>query len=446
MSPSSGLHVGMRAADYQRSSSGTNIRVGASELYGRHGELLQGGLFKAPMPPQHQAQPEVFGSTGGAATGGAGRRDPSRPADLGFDPSFPSSPLSGLGSPHRSPYAQTPGTPRPDYVQQLTDPFTQQSPLTSRPSPDPYANPQTPGTPRPHSDPSYLSTPPPHRLEQYTQQQSASRRPSPSHTNIDPYSSNPGTPRPSVTERFPRSPGSQRSADGYPQPSGTPRPSPDPYAPQPSTPRPQKAPEPFSQSQVDSFTPQAAGSGSSPLAPGLSGETFTPTHHQVRRTPSSQLCAAAFTWTHVSCLQSPGRQQQQDSFPRTPSSQTPKHPGILEESSFPGLAGQDLFEQSHMTPGSSQTDKTTTNEMAALAAASLDGPMSMLPQLGDSEEKLRQVGQVFASALLHRGSVLLSSTRVLCVPSASAAPAAHPEAAAAEERLTAGEGSAGGCF
>lgn len=77
---------------------------------------------------------------------------------------------------------------------------------------------------------------------------------------------------------------------------------------------------------------------------------------------------------------------------------------MSEESVFSGLAGQtsshDPFEQGHMTAGHSQTDKTTTNEMAALAAASLDGPMSMLPQIGDSEEKLRQVGQVFYSPLV----------------------------------------------
>lgn len=59
--------------------------------------------------------------------------------------------------------------------------------------------------------------------------------------------------------------------------------------------------------------------------------------------------------------------------------------------------GHDPFEQGHMTAGHSQTDKTATNEMAALAAASLDGPMSILPQIGDSEEKLKQVGQVFSS-------------------------------------------------
>lgn len=68
---------------------------------------------------------------------------------------------------------------------------------------------------------------------------------------------------------------------------------------------------------------------------------------------------------------------------------------MLEESGFSRLPGQtpvqDPFEQGLGTPCQSQTDKTATNEMAALAMASLDGPMGMLPQLGDSEEKLRQV-------------------------------------------------------
>lgn len=164
-----------------------------------------GGVFKAPMPPQQQLQVELFGLSGGGP-----RRDVSRPADVTFGlappQDVPSSPLSGLGSPQRSPYAQ-----RLDPSQQLSDPF--QSPLTSRPSPDPYTNPQTPGTPRPHSDPTYLSTPPSLRLDHFTQQ-SAARWPSPSHQTFDPYGSNPGTPRPTVAERFPRSPGSQPSPLG----------------------------------------------------------------------------------------------------------------------------------------------------------------------------------------------------------------------------------------
>lgn len=79
---------------------------------------------------------------------------------------------------------------------------------------------------------------------------------------------------------------------------------------------------------------------------------------------------------------------------------------------FPGLVtqtpGHDPFEQSHMAPGPPQADKTATNEMPALA---VDGPMSMLPQLGDSEEKLRQVGQI--SILLT--PVYLSSAKFLSI-------------------------------
>nr|XP_019968940.1 PREDICTED: histone-lysine N-methyltransferase 2C-like [Paralichthys olivaceus] len=63
----------------------------------------------------------------------------------------------------------------------------------------------------------------------------------------------------------------------------------------------------------------------------------------------------------------------------------------MPEDSFPGQTpGHDPFEQGHMTPGLSQIEKTAANEMAVLGVASLDGPMSILPQPGDSEEKLRQ--------------------------------------------------------
>ncbi|KAF7643369.1 hypothetical protein LDENG_00240600 [Lucifuga dentata] len=358
MSPPSGStpdhlarHASIRGTEsYQRTlHNSSGARMATSEPCGRANEMVQGGLFKAPMPPHQQLQQEVFGGTGGGRSRPA---DPGLPLPQPQDSAFPSSPLSGLSSPHRSPYAQTPGTPRPDYSQQIPDPFAQHSPLTSRPSPDPYSNPQTPGTPRPHSDPAYLSTPPTLRVEQFCQQ-SANRRPSPSHPNIDPYGSNPGTPRPSVTERFPRSPGGQRGADSYAQPAGTPRPSPDPYAQQPSTPRPQKAPEPFGQAPAES------GCGSAPLAAGLSGETagFIPTHHQ-----------------------SPGRQQHQ----------TQKHAVMSEDGSFSSRAGHEPAEHGHMTPAPLQTEKTAANEMAALGSAVLDGPISMLPQLGDSEEKLRQ--------------------------------------------------------
>lgn len=267
MSPSSGSasdlsgrYISLRAAEvHQR----MNQRVVVPGSPGRGCEFIQGGVFKAPMPPLQEA--------------GGARREPSRPTDLGFslplvlDPTFPSSPLSVLGSPHRSPYTQTPGTPRPDYSQQ--DVLSQQSPLSSRPSPDHYSNPQTPGTPRPHSDSAYLTTPPPLKPDQFTQQP-GNQRPSPSHLPPDPYTSNPGMPRPS--ERFPRSPGTQRNADPYAPPSGMTRPSPDPYLQQPSAPWPQKSPG-------DGFTTQPAASGSSPLTPGSSAEagTFIMTPPQV---------------------------------------------------------------------------------------------------------------------------------------------------------------------
>lgn len=264
----------------------SSVRVGTQGLGVRAGDFAEGGLFKAPMPPQQ----EVF------AGPGAVRRDPSRPSDLNFsfgaaqDQAFPSSPLPGLSSPHRSPYAQTPGTPgtpRPDYSQQVLEPFPQQSP--------PYMAPQTPGTPRPHSDPSYLQTSA-LRMDQY------SPRPSPSHHGVGTATATPG---------------------------------------------------PFGQSTGEA--------GSSLLAP---AETFG--HHQV----------------------SPGRQA--DTFSRTPSGgHTPKHPGTSEDGGFSSLPAHtpthDPFDQGHMAA------EKTANEMAVLAVASLDGPMSILPQLGDSEEKLRQV-------------------------------------------------------
>lgn len=259
INPPSG-HLGLRPTEsFQRSQNTGTLRHSTMDLNGRAGDAGQGNLFKAPMPPQQEA-------SGGS---GGGRRDPSRQTDPNFaglsqSQDFPSSPLSALGSPHRSPYAQMPGTPRPEYNQQSADPFMQQSP--------PYISPQTPGTPRPHSDPPYMVTPPALRLEQYSQQTpAAGPRFSPSHQNSDPYSSNPGTPRPSAVERFPRSPGSQRSGDT--SSSGTPRP--DQYSQQSPAPRSQKTP-------VDGFTPQHVGPGSSPLA----SESFTSAQHQVTQVPA----------------------------------------------------------------------------------------------------------------------------------------------------------------
>lgn len=246
---------------FQRSQNSGTLRHSTLDLSCRAGDPVQVNLFKAPMRPQQ----EVCSGAGGG--GGGGRRDPARPTDVNFagvsqsqDSAFPSSPLSALGSPQQSPYAQMPGTPRPEYNQQTADPFIQQSP--------PYITPQTTGTPRSH-DPAYMVTSPALRLEQYSQQQpAAGHRPSPSHQSTDPYSSNPGTPRPSVVERFPRSPGSQRSGDT--SSGGTPRP--DQYSQQSPTVRSQKP-------SVDGSTPQHIGPGSSPLAL----QNFTSTQHQVTK-------------------------------------------------------------------------------------------------------------------------------------------------------------------
>ncbi|XP_061522122.1 histone-lysine N-methyltransferase 2C-like isoform X2 [Phycodurus eques] len=323
----------------QHSRAAMKSPPSGSQVY--HRSQVQGGVFKAPMPPQTQLQQELFGT----------RRDPSRPADLSLpqpqDPAF----HSGLGSPQRSPYAPTLGTPRVDNSQQMAEPIVQQSSLPSQPSHDAYTNSPTSG---PHSDSLYLpntnpslSTSPALCLDHL--KMVTGRRPSPSHPALDPYSSNTGTPRPSVLERFPRSPGGTLTSDPYARAPGTPRPSSDPYVQQPPTPHPQKAAETFGQAQVESFTPQL---GRSSICRDLGGGTVT---HK----------------------QSP----QQDSFPRTPaSSQTPKHLG----------ASDDRFSSGHVTCGPTQMDKMAANDMVAVGVTSLEGPLCLLPQLGDSEEKLKQ--------------------------------------------------------
>lgn len=271
---------------FQRSQNSGTLRHSTLDPSFRAGDPVQVNLFKAPLRPQQ----EVCSGAGGG--GGGGRRDPSRPPDVNFaglsqsqDSAFPSSPLSALGSPQQSPYAQMPGTPRPEYNQQAADPFIQQSP--------PYINPQTSGTPRSHSDPAYMVTPPALRLEQYSQQQpAAGHRPSPSHQSSDPYSSNPGTPRPSVVERFPRSPGSQRGGDT--SSGGTARP--DQYGQQSPSVRAQNP-------SVDGSTPQHIGPGSSPLAL----QNFTSTQHQVTKRTElflSVFCQPLFICcVHCSSLQ-----------------------------------------------------------------------------------------------------------------------------------------------
>lgn len=91
---------------------------------------------------------------------------------------------------------------------------------------------------------------------------------------------------------------------------------------------------------------------------------------------------------------SPGQQHLLDSFPRTPISQVQNPAGMFEASGFSGLALQaspSAFEQGPVVPGPSHADKTKSSDVAQMDVASLAGPVSVLPQQGDSEEKLRQV-------------------------------------------------------
>ncbi|XP_077410700.1 histone-lysine N-methyltransferase 2C-like [Vanacampus margaritifer] len=290
----------------QHSRAAIKSPPSGSQVY--HRPQIQGGVFKAPMPPQNQLQQDLFGG----ATPGA-RREPSRPADIGLPQSQDRAFHSGLGSPQRGPYTLVPGTPN----QQMADPYT---------------NPPTSGL---HCDSSYLpSASLALRLDHLKM---SSGHPSPSHPTSDPY--------PSLAEHFPRSPGGTLTSDPYAKAPGTPRPSPDPYTQQPSTPDPQKTPEAFGQAQVDNLAPRLMRSP-------LGGDSAT------RK-------------------QSP----QQDSFTRIRgSNQTPKHPGTSDHRS----------PAAHLTSGASPMDKTAAADMAAVGVASLEGPMGLLPQLGDSEEKLRQ--------------------------------------------------------
>ncbi|XP_028290011.1 histone-lysine N-methyltransferase 2C-like isoform X2 [Gouania willdenowi] len=140
------------------------------------------------------------------------------------------------------------------------------------------------------------------------------------------------TPRPDAEPSYLGPPPSLRPEQFTPRCSPSHPPLKDPYGSAPGTPRPLTT-EKFTRSPQ---RPPNSGPGSSPLS-----EEHTP----VQSSGSYRLV----------CL-------------------TPKHSGISEDGG-------------HMT---SQMDKTAANEMSILGVSSLDGPMSLLPQLGDSEEKLRQ--------------------------------------------------------
>lgn len=253
----------------------------------------------------------------------------------------------------RDPYAQAPSTPRPDYQQQTSDPYAQ-PPGTPRPH-DPYA--QMPGTPRPHSDPYQMPQCTPRSAAMNQFPQSNSRRQSPSHS-IDPYAQMPGTPRPSPGERYPKSPGSQRTPDPYLQPPGTPRlVHIDPYCQLPGTPCPGASPEAFPR-------PNPRGS--------LMSHQTDPFGHQTQS-------------------------RMQDPFAHSSAgSQTPKHPGISEEGfSLPQTNPNqtpvhDPFEQTPLAP-CSQTGERLSHDISANTGNTSDSQNLMQPPLGETEEKIKQV-------------------------------------------------------
>ncbi|XP_034021214.1 LOW QUALITY PROTEIN: uncharacterized protein LOC117505783 [Thalassophryne amazonica] len=350
-------------------------RIGPADLChkGQAGELGAVGVFKAPMPPLQELTVDPVG-----------RRDLPRSADLGFtlfhsqDPSFASIPLSGIASPNCSPYTQAPGTPRSDYTQQANESFSHQSPLASHSSPESYTNPQTPGTPLLHSDPLYLTTPP--RPVQYGQH-SANRKPSPSHPVLVSCVSNPEAPHALLTECLPQSP----------------------ETPSPSLQRPSSdLCTQWSQSQLEAVSLQPAGPGSCSLTPEM---TFSPSHLQ----------------------QSPGKQHLSGST--TPGSKTPKHPGLSEDSLVPGLNSHNLSQQNHMMPGASLTNKMAAGDKAAESGSTVDGAAGALPQLADSEEKLRQ-RQRLRQLILNQQQqkIVLRQEKGLNEANAATSPAAHQRA------------------
>ncbi|KAJ8010662.1 hypothetical protein DPEC_G00077440, partial [Dallia pectoralis] len=390
---------GQRSEVYQRMS---NNRILLSDPYTRPLHAPTPGsndsgsvpMFKSPMPPQ-PSQQEPYGShlPAGPRPGppdgfphGPPPSDtyaqqpliPRLPMRDGFPneprimrhPQEDHFPQPVMRHPHRNMYPQTLSTGRPDYTQSMPDSFAQ-PPGTPRPHSEGYAQP--PGTPRPHSDPSYLQTPPSLRLDQFPQQQhTANHRQSPSHA-VDPYASMPGTPRPALGDRFPKSPSSQRNMDPYAQP-GTPRPSnADVYA----------QPTGTSRSLLTDPYAQAPGTPK----PGVGLDAFN--RPGSRSTPMSQL--PADTFSH----QSPGRMQ--EAFVRQSGSQTPKHPGLADESfsvARSSHGGQtpihDPFEQDPMTTCGQNAERPAAHDISQSISNAVDVQNSMQPQLGDSEEKLRQ--------------------------------------------------------
>lgn len=396
-------------------------------------------LFKTPMPPP-QAQ-DAFNRPGQHPTDRFSQNQPNDPyAHPPHTPrpstndSFTSPPRLGQHHPQghsfsqsgpvpqmsRSPYAHAPSTPRPDHF--TYDPFAQ-PPGPNKPGPDhfsqpagnqrsmnehniqprpffePYARP--PGTPRPHdnygptsnsSSPSsdlYTQSPAtsrPSGMSQFAHKPHLGQRMSPSHS-MDPFVHPPGTPRPSVGERFPKSPGSQRGpVEAFPSTPGPSRMGSneifsqpgthrtmvnDPYAHPPGTPR------PGSDVHTRPMVRPGQGVGQDPFLP-----------------PQTRL---------------------QEQFPH-PDSLTPKHPGVSEDgfSQSPSTrpsqtSGHDPLEQVPMAPCSQPTEKMEITDQTTMGknGVGLQDLTQMqnhqqLPAisseaqgvaLADTEERLKQVPQ-----------------------------------------------------
>ncbi len=306
-------------------------------------------------------------------------------------------PLPMSRHPQRAPYSQAPSTPRSDYLQKMPDPYAQppgtprpydpydqmpgtprphdpydQMPGTPRPH-DPYD--QMPGTPRPHSDPYTLppSTPRAAIINPFSQSLPNSRRQSPSHA-IDPYAQMPGTPRPSSGERYPKSPRSQQTSDPFSQPSGTPRPIKNEAYDQPlGTPRPVLA-DPYSHSPG---TPR----------PGADPEAFPRSNPRV-----NVVSHPTDPFSH----QAQSRMLDPFARPCAPDSQTPKHPGISDESCSLQQANpnqtpiHDPFEQAPLRL-CSQTGDRLSNDVPVNTCNPSDTQNTIQPPLGETGEKTNQV-------------------------------------------------------
>ncbi|KAI1891323.1 hypothetical protein AGOR_G00142620 [Albula goreensis] len=360
----------LRAEAYQRMS---HNRMILSDPYSRPlltpipGSNESGSvpLFKTPMPPP-QSQ-DLFGSMPSTP-----RRSP---VDHFEKPGFSQNDQGG------DPYAHPPLTPRPSMNDGLPNPprmgrhpqatpFSAPLPMGRHPSRDPYS--QAPGTPRPD----------------YSQQAA------------DPYAQPPGTPRPS-SDPYAQPPGTPRpSSDPYAQPPGTPRPAPDPYSQQPCTPRP---------AAVDQYPQPPSNRRPSPSHP------IDPYAHQ----PGTPRPTKSDPYAHPPGTPRPGPPHQ-DPFarPAAPGSQTPKHPGMADDSFAqpqPNQPGQtpihDPYEQAPMTPRPQSGERLShdTKDQSGLGhecGASGMGQFQNIPQstgdvpdaqnsgvqppLADTEEKLRQ--------------------------------------------------------